>query len=298
MRRIALATASRSERGLLDPVIARLRSIEAHHPDLTRFQLVEPRLSTQWEGYFYDWMTNGTKPDVILIPADRKEMVSLAMRCYYAEIPIFHMWAGIGGTDTYDDLNRRVISSFSYLMMCEDEQAKERLIASGEEPWRVHVTGTTHFDDLEVDESLCPKETYTLFLINPNQIDPQDTNQTLSKAVKLATDSALFGGDQKLVWIGSGDPLVNTLPLEGVTFYNDLPRMQFLGLLKNCAAFVSNSSAGVYEAGFFGRQVINPGKRNSKRNYAGDFKPGASDRIVDLLCTYPLEKQHLLKIYD
>jgi UDP-N-acetylglucosamine 2-epimerase len=94
-----VATANRSERGLLEPLISTLEK-----RDDIDFKLVGPGV---------DFRTTDS-PDVILIPGDRTEMVHLAVKCYYARIPVFHLYAGVGGTGTIDDLNRRVISSFSY----------------------------------------------------------------------------------------------------------------------------------------------------------------------------------------
>ena len=67
-------------------------------------------------------------------------------------------------------------------------------------------------------------------------------------------------------------------------YYDNLPRPQFLGLLKNCRRFITNSSAAIYEAPHFLKpeQIIMVGDRNRNRP-KGPFKTGASDRIVEIL---------------
>jgi UDP-N-acetylglucosamine 2-epimerase len=279
-RKIALATANRAERGLLEPVIKRLQERKD-----VRFDL--------WELPFSSAMARtGTRPDVVLVPADRQEMVPLAESLYYGwQVPIFHMWAGLGSTGTWDDLNRRILSSFAYLMFCEDKACRRRLIDSGEEPWRCIVTGTTHFDDLVVDDELVPGEPYDLVLLKPNPVDRQDENDTVTKTLGLLNHS------RKLVWIGPADSFEELVIPPFATHYPNLPRPQFLGLLQHCERYISNSSSTAYEAPFFSKKVVNPGKRNKGRKTGAALKPGASDKIVDLLVNYPLDKAKLLKVY-
>ena len=72
------------------------------------------------------------------------------------------------------------------------------------------------------------------------------------------------------------------------TFLN-VPRPQFLGLLKNCKRFITNSSAAYYEAPAFllPEQIIIVGDRNKERssNFYGltPLIEGASNRIIDEL---------------
>jgi UDP-N-acetylglucosamine 2-epimerase len=70
-------------------------------------------------------------------------------------------------------------------------------------------------------------------------------------------------------------------------YYPNLPRPQFLGLLKNCHRFVTNSSCAIYEAPHFLKpeQIVQIGNRNLNRP-RGPFEPGASDRIVAILKDY------------
>jgi len=70
-------------------------------------------------------------------------------------------------------------------------------------------------------------------------------------------------------------------------FYPSLPRAQFLGLLKNCKRFITNSSSAIYEAPYFLKpeQIIMIGQRNRNRPKV-DCQPGGSDRIVKAIQEY------------
>lgn len=63
-----------------------------------------------------------------------------------------------------------------------------------------------------------------------------------------------------------------------------MDRPEFLGLLKNCQRFITNSSSAIYEAPHFLKheQIIHIGDRNKNRD-AGPFETGASDKIVAIL---------------
>jgi hypothetical protein len=135
----------------------------------------------------------------------------------------------------------------------------------------VHVVGISHLDDLEVDESKVPVEPYNLLLFNRESLQ--------------ATDWAALVTKGKCIQIG-GNP-DGVIPNMADAFYPNLPRPQFLGLLKNCQRFITNSSAAIYEAPYFLKpeQIIMVGDRNKNRP-RGPFQTGASDRIVEILKEY------------
>ena len=88
------------------------------------------------------------------------------------------------------------------------------------------------------------------------------------------------------VWIEpNGDPYSNLL----TPYINqkNLPRKKFLGLIKNCKYFITNSSCQYYEAPFLmnKKNIISIGKRNIEREskHADMTITGATDRIIKIL---------------
>ena len=75
-----------------------------------------------------------------------------------------------------------------------------------------------------------------------------------------------------------------------IEFYENLPRKIFLGLLKNCSRFITNSSCAYYEAPAFLKpeQIIIVGKRNKRRSssFSSMGKGGSSDKIIKILEKY------------
>lgn len=293
MRRITVATGSRAEYHLVSPIIHRLQGS-------TEFQCKVFKVKAGWKQQelnqrFSEHLRN-YDPQMVLIPTDRHEMLPLAMLSFFSNRPTFHFLGGIssyGGV--WDDVVRRVIDHLSHIVFVESEKAKERLVRAGEEEWRIIVTGTTHFDDVEIDESLVPKEPqqYDLFLMNPLSISHEKTKEELSHALRLL--------DKSTVFIGPNEDPNREVIIQAIKghqyYYESLPRSQFLGLLKNAKRFISNSSAIHYEAPYFGIPpvVINPSIRNSQRDpIPRENLSGAADKVVEYLRTVNLSDPRLL----
>jgi GDP/UDP-N,N'-diacetylbacillosamine 2-epimerase (hydrolysing) len=63
-----------------------------------------------------------------------------------------------------------------------------------------------------------------------------------------------------------------------VSVYNDLPRPLFLGLLRDAAFLIGNSSAGIIEAASFGTPVIDIGPRQKGREHGPNVLHCGYDR--------------------
>lgn len=265
----------RSDKPLSDPVIKRLKACE-------EFEVIVPELIPTSFGDSYDRIKALAlyfKPDVLFATGDRIEMTAAACAAFHTSIPIIHYGAGIVNTPiaTWDDINRHCISLWSEVQLCEDNfslgKSNQLINAIGGKP-NGRVVGHTHCDDLEVDESLVPEYEYDLVLYNPTTMYEEDIEFILLEGLNKNTDT---------IWIGSNpDPSHNIhIPIN----YENLPRPQFLGLLKNCKRYISNSSNTYYEAPYFLKpeQIINIGDRNCARSTKFEGKPGASDKIVSII---------------
>lgn len=138
----------------------------------------------------------------------------------------------------------------------------------------IYKCGISHLDDLEIDESLVPEEHYDLVLINPTT--------TMEEIVYIESDFAIIiesNPDNTELQI------VNIEKVKKYKSYKTLPRPQYLGLLKNCKRFISNSSDVYYIAPQWLKpeQIIQVGLRNKNRSTPKKLETGASQKIVDIL---------------
>jgi len=291
---ILIPVGCRSDRGLSAPVIKRLS--DNKHTPITVLGLTPGRYHPSY--CMTDMHIVGdTRPDIALIFGDRVEMTAAAAACFNRNIPIAHVYAGVGNNiATLDDINRHVITAWSDIQFCESGRAarkvKDLLLTIGKDPGNIHVVGITHLDDLEISEDGLQDGGFDLVLYNPVTYGP-DFKQTIRR--EMETISELF--NYPTVFIAPNPDTGREHVLEfydrmkymvsdsnWFSWYPGRPRPEFLGLLKNCRRFITNSSAAIYEAPHFLEpgQIIQIGDRNRGRD-RGPFVTGASDRIVEVL---------------
>lgn len=88
------------------------------------------------------------RPDILLVTADRYEMLAPASVALALRIPIAHIEGGEVSEGAIDDAVRNALTKMSHLHFTPTEDARRRVIAMGEEAWRVHRTGAPSIDFL------------------------------------------------------------------------------------------------------------------------------------------------------
>src|SRR5271163_5366822 len=88
------------------------------------------------------------RPDLLLLIADRYEMLAPASVALALRIPVAHIEGGEVSEGAIDDAVRNALTKLSHVHFTATEQARARVIAMGEEPWRVHRAGAPSLDHL------------------------------------------------------------------------------------------------------------------------------------------------------
>ncbi len=93
------------------------------------------------------------KPDVVLVHGDTSTSFVTALACFYLQIPVGHVEAGLR---TYDirspypeEFNRQAVSIVSQYNFAPTEQSKNNLLREGKDEKRIWVTGNTAIDALK-----------------------------------------------------------------------------------------------------------------------------------------------------
>lgn len=101
------------------------------------------------------------KPDVVLVHGDTSTTFVTALACFYLQIPVGHIEAGLRTNDIYspfpEEFNRQAVSIISKYNFAPTEKAKENLIKEGKDESKIWVTGNTVIDALRTTV----KEEYT-----------------------------------------------------------------------------------------------------------------------------------------
>lgn len=93
------------------------------------------------------------KPDVVLVHGDTSTTFVTALACFYLQIPVGHVEAGLRTYNIYspypEEFNRQAVSLVSNYHFAPTEMSKENLLKEGKKPETIYVTGNTAIDALK-----------------------------------------------------------------------------------------------------------------------------------------------------
>src|SRR5271156_3638029 len=223
------------------------------------------------------------RPDLLLLIADRYEMLAPASVALALRIPIAHIEGGEISEGAIDDAVRNALTKLSHIHFTSTECARQRVIAMGEEEWRVHRAGAPSLDHLrrqkllsrgQVEERLALdlRKPTVLVVYHPMTI-ARDTLQeadALFTALENLTDQILFcypnadAGSRALI---DRAKLFISRRGDGKIFTN-LDSESYLSLLRQVDMLVGNSSSGIMESASFALPTVNVGLRQQGRERA------------------------------
>lgn len=92
------------------------------------------------------------KPDVVLVHGDTSTTFATALACFYLQIPVGHVEAGLRTYQLYspypEEFNRQAVSIISQYNFAPTALARDNLIREGKNPASIYVTGNTAIDAL------------------------------------------------------------------------------------------------------------------------------------------------------
>lgn len=93
------------------------------------------------------------KPDVVLVHGDTSTTFVTALACFYLQIPVGHVEAGLRTYNIYspypEEFNREAVSIISKYNFAPTNIAKENLIKEGKDSSTIYVTGNTVIDAMQ-----------------------------------------------------------------------------------------------------------------------------------------------------
>jgi len=213
--------------------------------------------------------------------------VALALR-----IPIAHIEGGEISKGAIDDQDRNALTKLAHIHFTSTETARRRVIAMGEEPWRVHHAGAPSLDHLrrsklfsrdQVEKRLDLKLSSPCILAAWHPVTIlRDTN-----AEADALFAALAEAPGQLIFVypntdaGSHALIKRTRALAAARpdthIFVNLDAVTYWSLLGHVDAMIGNSSSGIMEAASFALPVVNVGMRQRGRERARNIIDAAAD---------------------
>ena len=226
-----------------------------------------------------------TRPDILLLIADRYEMLAPASVALALRIPIAHVEGGEVTFGAIDDAVRNALTKMSHLHFACTRRAAERIAALGEEPWRIKFSGSLSLDFLRRERLLTRaqvekkigfslKEDAVLCLYHPVTL----LNNTGEEAAEVF--AALEELGRQVIFIypnadaGSRE-LVRRAKVFAAThadsrILTNLDHLVYLSFLKHVGVLVGNSSSGIIESTSLQVPAINVGIRQQGREHAAN----------------------------
>lgn len=93
------------------------------------------------------------KPDVVLVHGDTTTTFGAALACFYLQIPVGHVEAGLRTHNLYspypEEFNRQATGIITRFHFSPTENSKQNLLDEGKDPSQIYVTGNTAIDALK-----------------------------------------------------------------------------------------------------------------------------------------------------
>lgn len=223
------------------------------------------------------------RPALLLLIADRYEMLAPASVATALRIPIAHIEGGEISQGAIDDQVRNALTKLAHLHFTSTATARRRVIAMGEEPWRVTHAGAPSLDHLRRSTLLgrAALEARLGISFTPPTLLVADHPVTILRDTTAEADalfSALAATPGQLLFVypnadaGSHALIARTRALAaarpGTRIFINLDAVTYWSLLGQVDAMVGNSSSGIMESASFALPTVNIGIRQQGRERA------------------------------
>jgi len=231
-------------------------------------------------------------PDIFVVYGDRFEAFAAVIAASQMNIPTAHIEGGdLTEGGALDDSVRHAMTKLSHLHFTTNQQATNRVLAVGEEPWRVHTVGFPAIDLISAGMFAKPEEVVArlgLDLSRPIVLFTQHSVTTEFEQASAQIQPSLEAiktlarnGVQVILTYPNNDAggltiiekldAINQLGIEGIQLHRSLGRHLYHGVLALAdnpsirITCVGNSSSGLKETPAFHCPAVNIGSRQQGR---------------------------------
>ena len=251
---------------------------------------------------------NRINPSWIVLAGDRGETLIASIVSAHTDIPIAHIQAGeLSGV--IDGQARHAIGKFSNLHFASNKDAVSRLKKLGEEKFRIKLVGAPQLDDIKNKKfeklsklknkyNIDLNSGYILIIYHPPQSRVESIRKDLDSIFNFLKTEKI-----KKIWISpnndAGSAIIKTEFLKkrqaNDYLFDNLPRQEYLTLLKHAKCILGNSSSGILESPSFNVPCINIGNRQYGRLRAKNIIDVTKVKETSLKKAYKLSQSITFK---
>jgi UDP-N-acetylglucosamine 2-epimerase (non-hydrolysing)/GDP/UDP-N,N'-diacetylbacillosamine 2-epimerase (hydrolysing) len=235
------------------------------------------------------------RPDLLLLIADRYEMLAPAAVALAMRIPMAHIEGGEVSQGAIDDQVRNALTKLAHIHFTSTDLARRRVIAMGEEPWRVHRAGAPSLDHLvrsQLQDRATLEAGLGLQLAAPVIVVAWHPVTMLhnTNAEADAFFHALEDAPGQLIFAypnsdaGGLELIERARRLEatraGTHVFVNLGAIKFWSLLRQADVLIGNSSSGIMEAASLELPAVDVGIRQQGRERARNVINAPADAVA------------------
>lgn len=225
-------------------------------------------------------------PSWLVVLGDRGEQLAAALAAIHLGVAVAHLHGGEVTLGAVDDTVRDLISRTAHLHLPATEDAAARLVAMGEEAWRIRRVGAPGLDLLTSEAAGdlgrlrrahgLGAGPYLVVVQHPETVGRGDPVLDLAATLEGVRRSGL----PSLVLFPNADAGGRAMaarladPPHGMRVVATLPRPDYATLLAGAAALVGNSSSGIIEAPLLRVPAVNVCQRQGGRT--------RGDNVIDV----------------
>ncbi|MCA1799469.1 MAG: UDP-N-acetylglucosamine 2-epimerase [Xanthomonadaceae bacterium] len=233
------------------------------------------------------------RPDLLLLIADRYEMLAPAATALALRIPIAHIEGGEVSEGAIDDAVRNALTKLSHIHFVSTATARRRVMAMGEASWRVHHAGAPSLDhlrrsnlpnraDLEARLGVALTPAPCVVSFHPVTLHADTSAEAFELFAALARiDLPIVfcfpnadAGHQAIIEMARAHCRRDA----AARLFINLDPLDYWALLKHAALIVGNSSSGIMESPSLALPCVNVGMRQRGRERAANVVDCAADR--------------------
>lgn len=257
------------------------------------------------------------KPEILLVLGDREEAITTALVGAYMNIPVAHLCGGDRVVGNVDDQIRHAVTKLAHLHFVTNDESAKRIACLGEQPFRIFNIGNPGLDRILDVQNIGSEELSNrlnfpiidgepIILLIQHSIS-SEINQAYEQ-MKISLDAIKQLGIKTIVSYPNSDAggqqmiraIQNYDSLPFLYVAKNIPRVEFINLMRRASCLLGNSSAGILEAPLLKLPVVNVGNRQQGRLHAENvqFVPHDKDRICAAikLAVYDQTYRNSLKI--
>ena len=223
------------------------------------------------------------RPDLLLAQGDRDEVFAAAIVAAHPNIPNAHIHGGEKTGPGVDERIRHAITKMAHLHFPSTAKSAQRIVAMGEERWRIHSLGSSCLDFLVTERfisrsalakkmGLDAARPWLAVLQHPTPFDSAPLQKQIGSVLRAVSR---FPEYEKIVLYPNSDDgsalfVRRIKKLKGPRnhVFASLPREQYTSVLKESEVLVGNSSSGIIEVSPIGTPSVDVGNRQRGRERA------------------------------